>query len=263
MIHADHVVRTEIERLVDLYPDELRKGQRSDVGRIFYHVNLVRSLVGSSGRPLSECAIMDVGGGIGLFSIACKALGFGKVILVDDFRDPINDELGDGILNLHRSRGIEVYMCDVAANGVPPAMADLDVVTLLFDTIEHWHHSPKRALHQLVAMLRSHGWIIIGVPNCVNLRKRITVPFGRGKWSQMADWYERERFRGMCANRMWRISCYIARDLGLKNVRIIGRNWAGFESPTAIVRWATRTRGPTVANTAVALSESYMLGQKA
>ena len=37
---------------------------------------------------------------------------------------------------------------------------------------------------------------MVGVPNCVNLRKRLTVPLGRGKWSPMADWYEQPSFRG-------------------------------------------------------------------
>lgn len=115
-----------------------------------------------------------------MFSLVCRALGVARVVLVDDFGDPVNEQLGSGILELHRSCGVEVVRWDVVENGLPTDAGVFDLITF-FDTIEHWHHSPRRVLHQARAMLRTQGWVIIGVPNCVNLRKRITVPFGYGK----------------------------------------------------------------------------------
>src|SRR5690606_4681130 len=98
-------------------------------------------------------------------------------ILVDDFRDPVNASLGEAALEPHRKRGVEIISRDVIADGVDFAPDSLDAVTT-FDSIEHWHHSPKRLLHQLMDALKPGGLLIIGAPNCVNLRKRISVPLG-------------------------------------------------------------------------------------
>jgi SAM-dependent methyltransferase len=45
--------------------------------------------------------------------------------------------------------------------------------------MEHWHRSPKALFHEALTWLRPGGLLVIGVPNCVNLRKRLTVPLGR------------------------------------------------------------------------------------
>src|SRR5271170_7216765 len=70
-----------------------------------------------------------------------------------------------------------------------------DVVTC-FDSLEHWHHSPKRVLHDMWDSLKPGGLFIVSVPNNVNLRKRITVPFGYGRWSKIETWYDVPVFRG-------------------------------------------------------------------
>jgi SAM-dependent methyltransferase len=205
---------------------------------------------------------MDVGGGIGMFSLACRAVGFRRVVLVDDFADPINEEVGEEMLELHRSYGVEVEKRDVLAEGLSGLGSGFDAITF-FDTIEHWHHSPKRVLHQAVKLLNPGGWIVIGVPNCVNLRKRITVPLGMGKWSQMADWYERERFRGLVREPDVDDLRYIANDLGLKSARIEGRNWAGHSSPSRVVRLATRLLDRFLRLRPSLCSDLYLMGQKA
>ena len=61
------------------------------------------------------------------------------------------------------------------------AMPDLgdetvDVFTC-FDSMEHWHNSPRALLHTLLRMLKPRGMLLLATPNCVNLRNRITVPF--------------------------------------------------------------------------------------
>jgi SAM-dependent methyltransferase len=188
-------------------------------------------------------------------------VGFRRVVLVDDFADPVNDEAGEGVLELHRSYGVEVEKRDVLAEGLSGLGSGFDAITF-FDTIEHWHHSPERVLHQAVKLLNQDGWIVIGVPNCVNLRKRITVPLGMGKWSQMANWYERERFRGHVREPDVDDLRYIANDLGLKNVKIEGRNWAGHGSPSRVVRLATRFLDRLLRLRPSLCSDLYLVGRK-
>ena len=78
-----------------------------------------------------------------------------------------------------------------------------------------------------------------GVPNCVNLRERIAVPLGAGKWMAVAEWYEKESFRGHDREPDVGDLRYIARDLGLRDVRIFGRNWLGHASRRSWVRALT------------------------
>jgi SAM-dependent methyltransferase len=198
---------TKISELAKNHPAEaVRRGfQEAEGRRIAFHVGLVAQRMGTS------AAIADLGGGIGLFSLACAAVGM-KVSLVDDFRDPVNEEAGAAVLDYHRAHGITVCSRDVVASGIGVPPRSLDAVTS-FDSMEHWHASPKRLFAEVRRALVPGGLFVLGVPNCVNLRKRITVPLGWGKWSSMADWYEREVFRGHVREADVSDLLYIARDI--------------------------------------------------
>ena len=105
--------------------------------------------------------------------------------------------------------------------------------------MEHWHQSPKRLFHQMLNSLAPGGLFILGVPNASNLRKRVEAVLGQTEWSSMGEWYERPQFRSHVREPNVRDLRYIARDLGLENVQIIGRNYQGLISSGA-VRMVTR-----------------------
>ena len=128
--------------------------------------------------------------------------------------------------------------------------------------MEHWHHSPKALFGHLMRALRPGGLFFLGVPNCVNLRKRITVPLGRGKWSTMADWYEPPRFRGHVREPDIDDLRYIARDLGLREVRIIGRNWLGYQSRRRWARALVSIVDRPLQQRPSLCSDIYLLGRK-
>jgi hypothetical protein len=107
---------------------------------------------------------------------------------------------------------------------------------MTFDCLEHLHHSPKKMLTDCVTALKPGGLLFLGVPNCVNLRKRLTVPLGIGKWSRMEEWYDSGKFRGHVREPDVDDLRYIAKSLGLHNVKIIGMNWLGYESQFPLVR---------------------------
>ena len=120
----------------------------------------------------------------------------------------------------------------------PFAKEEIDVITT-FDSMEHWHQSPKELFHQLFGYLKHSGVLWINVPNCVNMRKRITVPLGYGKWSPMSAWYETPVFRAHVREADVDDLRYIARDLGCDHPEIVGKNWIGYRSPHRWVRMAT------------------------
>lgn len=88
--------------------------------------------------------------------------------------------------------------------------------------------------------LKPGGRFVLGVPNCVNLRKRLTVPLGYGKWSGFDEWYHREMFRGHVREPDVGDLRAIAADMGLVNAQIVGRNWTGHASPNTATRIAAR-----------------------
>jgi SAM-dependent methyltransferase len=229
-------MKNEISEILSVvahqYPKELIDGQMRDIPRIAYNISLVLNAVR---RPATEVSICDLGGGIGLFSLGCAALGFRRVVLVDDFMDSVNARVGDTILTIHQRYKVEVVNRDVANTGIADLGGGFDAVSS-FDSVEHWHASPKKVFHDVTASLREGGAFVLGVPNCVNLRKRLSVPFGIGKWSTMEEWYESPRFRGHLREPDVDDLFYIARDMRLRDVRIIGRNWHGYHSKYALVR---------------------------
>ena len=164
---------TLLVSIAEKYPTELVAAQIRDVPRIAFNINLVLDRAGWKIR------ICDLGGGIGLCSVGCAAMGM-QSTLVDDFSDSVNLKYSQLPFQLHPQFGVDVVNADIIA--VPPPFPDesYDAVTT-FDSMEHWHHSPKQLLRKVMKWLKPGGLFVLGVPNCVNLRKRLTVPVGVGK----------------------------------------------------------------------------------
>lgn len=210
-------VSAVLSKVAAAYPAALRAGQEQDIDRIAYTVELVREHVPAGGT------VADLGGGIGLLSPALGALGY-RTILVDDFRDTVNQEHPIHELAVHKTYGVEIVSADIATD--PPSFepGSLDGA-LLIETVEHWHCSPKATLHKVMAALKPGGFFCLSVPNCADLPKRVLTLAGRAKWSPMQSWYEEPVFRGHVREHDVDDLRYIARDLGLTDVRIAGRNW--------------------------------------
>jgi SAM-dependent methyltransferase len=227
----------------------------AEVARISFHISLVVS------ELRGQISIADVGGGIGLFSLACASCGM-KTFLVDDFKDPGNRRVGNGVLSYHRSLGIQVLERDVIADGLGLEPGSLDAVTS-FDSMEHWHASPKRLFREIMAALKPGGMFVLGVPNNVNLRKRLTVPLGLGDWSSMSEWYEETSFRGHVREPCVRDLSYIAQDLALVDHRILGRNWLGYQNKRPWVRALTPAVDLPLRLFPSLCSDIYLIGRKA
>jgi len=95
-------------------------------------------------------------------------------------------------------------------------------------------------LHEAFDALKVNGVMIIGVPNCVRLVKRISVVFGRGKWSDFDSYYHNDVFRGHVREPDVDDLHQIAKDLNIIDYKIIGRNWNGTESSSFIIRFISK-----------------------
>jgi 2-polyprenyl-3-methyl-5-hydroxy-6-metoxy-1,4-benzoquinol methylase len=199
------------------YPPPVRESQLLDVERIVYHIELVQRYGKSGGR------ICDIGGGVGLFSPGCAALGYG-ITLVDHFKDEINFSSGEDVFVPHARRGVKIMSCDVIAEPLDFPENSFDVVTA-FDSMEHWQHSPRRLFHMLRKALAPAGIFIIGVPKRKNLARRLTTLLGRGHRSVVRDWYNSDIFRDDVREPRVSDLRYICRDLDMAILAVIGRNW--------------------------------------
>lgn len=220
--------------------------------RSAFHLSLVLSAV----RP--GATICDLGGGWGAFATGCMAAGL-KAILIDDFKDPV---VIDPQHKMAESRGVTVITRDIVRDGIDFPPESVDVFTS-FDSIEHWHHSPKKLFAQVTEAMRPGGLFLLGAPNCVNLRKRIAFPLGIGSWTRMRDWYEYPEFRGHVREPSLADLRYIARDMGLVDVKCFGRNWLGKINPRRSVRVFAAILDRPLRLCPSLCSDIYMMGRKA
>jgi SAM-dependent methyltransferase len=216
---------------VEGYPQRLAVLERKDIARVAFHIGLLVRHAKPGGT------VCDVGGGVGLFSVGCAAAGY-QAVLIDDFRDAVNIEFGQSALAAHHRLGVHVVSRDAVESGLGLARESLDAVTS-FDMIEHLHNSPKRLYEEMVEALRPGGYFLLGAPNCLNLRKRLSTPLGRGGWSPLSEWYETPRFRGHVREPSVADLRYIARQIGLERIRVHGRNWTGLHSHKRLIRSLT------------------------
>jgi 2-polyprenyl-3-methyl-5-hydroxy-6-metoxy-1,4-benzoquinol methylase len=241
------------------YPKDLIDLQILDIPRIVFNMRI--SMEAVQFKPHSELEICDLGGGIGLFSVGCAAYGVKRIVLVDDLDDSVNHRFGNSILGLHKKLGVEVISRDVVEKGIRDISGKFDIITT-FDSMEHWHHSPKRLFHDVAEKLNKGGIFVLGVPNCVNMRKRVTVPLGIGKWSGLQDWYEVAKFRGHVREPDVDDLKYIALDMGLIDLKIYGRNWLGYYSESPVVRIATKILDYPLRLKPSLCSDIYIIGRK-
>lgn len=260
LVNAEIAARaTQDDHLEDIlrnialqYPPDLVAAQLSDVNRIAFHIRLIRE------RIPDHAAVCDVGGGVGLFSIGCAALGM-DVLLIDDFADNLNERYGSSILDLHRRNGVQIITSDVLE--APPRLkpASLNAVTS-FDVLEHLHHSPRPLLRSMVEALLPGGTFLIATPNCANLRKRVMGVFGKIQWSEFDSWYNEPTFRGHVREPDINDLRAVAHDLKLEQVRLFGRNWLGYENTSPLVRMATWLADDLLVRRPSLCSNLYLLG---
>jgi SAM-dependent methyltransferase len=199
----------------------------AEVRRYSENVRDVVSAIGPRGT------VVDIGGGWGVFAAAIASLGF-HAISIDDGGDAGWDEQ-DRRARLPKDYGYEFVCRDVVTDGIDFAPNSVDAFTS-FDSVEHWHCSPKRVFHQAIEALRPGGLFLLSVPNSNDFVKRITVPLGQAEWAPFSEWYEKPVYRShvheATVNDLWQI----AADLRLTQVRVYGRNSGVYLSRRAAVR---------------------------
>jgi SAM-dependent methyltransferase len=250
---AGKKLRSLLCELALRYPPELHDYVFADLERTAFHIDFVRQRMGL------DITLCDVGASHSLFPAACAALGV-RVVAIDMY-DYMTVPRREVFTNVFDSYCVQRIKKDCVTEPIEFPESTFDVITS-FDSIEHWHGSPKPALHALKRALRPGGLFFIGVPNCVNLRKRLTIPFGYGRWCSIGDWYEAPKFRSHVHEPDVDELLYIARDLELYDVAIYGRNWLGHSSRSALFRVGTFLIDHLIRMRPTLCSNIYLAGRK-
>lgn len=130
----------------------------------------------------SGSRILDFGAGPCDKTAVLQLLGF-RCVAYDDLQDHWH-KVGNNaakILEFARSQRIEFV---VAKNSYMPFEKESFDLVMMNSVIEHFHDSPRETMNDLVELIRPGGYLLITTPNAVNIRKRISVLFGKTNLSR-------------------------------------------------------------------------------
>jgi SAM-dependent methyltransferase len=138
--------------------------------------------------PAHGKRLLDIGSGPLDKTALYSALGFESHAL-DDLSDPWHrlDGYRDAIRDFAKRRGIRLLESNI--DEASPACAEgFDVVTL-HAVVEHLHVSPMFILNLAGKQLKAGGYLVVTMPNAVNLRKRVDVMRGQTNYSPLEELY--------------------------------------------------------------------------
>lgn len=138
--------------------------------------------------------VLDFGSGPCDKSAVLQEMGY-QCAAYDDFKDPWHLVEGNKakILEFARAAGIDLQVA--GPGGFPWPFASFDMV-LVLSVIEHLHDSPRELLESLTALLEPGGFLVVTVPNAVNVRKRIDVLRGKTNLPPYSEYYRESPWRG-------------------------------------------------------------------
>jgi len=178
----DQVLRA-VDRVQVAFPFP---GYITDGGRrgLVHVVREVARHVRAEGTP----RLLDIGSGPMDKTAVFKTLGW-ECSAVDDLGDPWHRR-GDNLERIQafaRAHGICFHLQD-GTRTTPFPPQSFDVVTI-FDVIEHLHESPRGILNAAGTHLKPGGVLAVTMPNSVNLRKRMSVLFGRTNYPDVDQFF--------------------------------------------------------------------------
>jgi len=141
--------------------------------------------------------LLDIGAGPMDKTGILKTLGF-DCSATDDLSDPwhLRNNNASLIKDYARQIGITFYHQKENNYEIPFQKNSFDVVCAL-SVIEHLHESPREFLNVMGEFAKTNGYILVEMPNSVNLRKRISVCFGKTNYNPVGElFYSTSSYRG-------------------------------------------------------------------
>lgn len=132
-------------------------------------------------------SILDFGAGACDKTALLAARGY-RCSACDDLQDDwhLRDNNREKIIAYARMQGIDLRLTDGGVIPFPAASFDMVMAN---DVIEHLHESPRSLVGTLIELIKPNGYLLISVPNAVNIRKRLNVARGKTNLPDFATYY--------------------------------------------------------------------------
>jgi len=117
----------------------------------------------------------------------------------------------------------------------------LDLITT-FHCIEHFHASPKFFINECYKALKPNGVFVVGVPNAVNFRKRISVLFGYTNYYALSEYWNYKEYYGHVREPTKAELKFFCKDAGFTNIEVYGKNFMGHERFSRIISKFIRSK---------------------
>lgn len=145
----------------------------------WFEVNAIISRLQQYLPEFSGKRLLDIGCGPMDKTGVLQRLGF-SCCAVDDLNDPwhLENDNAEKIKQYASDIGISFHQQKPGDYSIPFEEGSFDVVSA-FAVIEHLHESPRGLLNVMGTFVRPGGLIVVTMPNSANLRKRLSVLFGR------------------------------------------------------------------------------------
>lgn len=138
--------------------------------------------------PSNGATLLDVGTGMGVAPRVFKKLGC-RTITLD------NPQTGGSAAQNAALAGIETISCDLMSQRIELPDQSVDCV-LFADVIEHFIHSPKRAIDEFFRVLKPDGICVATTPNALRISARIRLALGYSNWPNLEEFYYSEFHNG-------------------------------------------------------------------
>jgi len=141
--------------------------------------------------------LLDIGSGPMDKTGILQTLGF-DCSATDDLSDPwhLRNSNISLIKDYARQIGITFYHQKENNYEIPFQKNSFDVVCAL-SVIEHLHESPREFINVMGEFAKTNGYILVEMPNSVNLRKRISVFLGKTNYNPVGElFYSTGLYRG-------------------------------------------------------------------
>ncbi len=172
----------------------------SDTGvdeKAYYYVSILSNYVNINSRN----RLIDLGAGFSTLPIILRHLGF-DVCVADQYQtltggmtEIYTPEVVNLLTNYFRNIGVNIYDFDIQKGNFPFDDESFDIVTS-FQAVEHFFHTPRFMFAEVFRILKPGGIVIVATPNAVNLRKRLSVVFGRTNYYDFGYYWNAPIYMG-------------------------------------------------------------------
>ncbi len=143
--------------------------------------------------------ILEIGSFLGPVSVALRKLGYGVSALdIPEF------QASERLRALYARHGIPFDGLNLRQAALPYEAQSFDAVVFC-EVMEHWNFNPLPVLQEVNRVLKTGGYVYIGMPNQANIANRVSLLLGHSVHNPVGDFFKQlDRGSNMIVGLHWR-----------------------------------------------------------